>query len=192
MTIRTALVLLSAGLVTIFGASALGSQTVVAPPSDAVAVKQFETAVAGYVTMRRRLANEIAAPVPNSTSVQLNSASDMLAAAIQRSRPNASVGDLFVAPVTPVLKRTVDDAVRKGDLKEVLAAIDDEEPAVREPKLHLRFPGSAQMATMPPSLLAVLPRLPKELEYRIIGRFLVLRDIDAALIIDYVPDLIPR
>jgi hypothetical protein len=191
MTIRTALVLLSAGLVTIFGASALGSQTV-APPSDAVAVKQFETAVAGYVTMRRRLANEIAAPVPNSTSVQLNNASDMLAAAIQRSRPNARVGDLFVAPVAPVFKRTVDDAVRTGDLKEVLAAIDDEEPAVREPKLHLRFPGSAQMATMPPSLLAVLPRLPKELEYRIIGRFLVLRDIDAALIIDYVPDLIPR
>ncbi len=48
------------------------------------------------------------------------------------------------------------------------------------------------MATMPPSLLAVLPRLPKELEYRIIGRFLVLRDVDAALIVDYIPDLIPR
>ena len=63
---------------------------------------------------------------------------------------------------------------------------------MREPKIHLRFPGVAQMATMPPSLLAVLPRLPKELEYRIVGRFLVLRDVDAALILDYIPDLIPR
>jgi hypothetical protein len=192
MLMRTALVLLSAGIVTILVASPLDSQTTGAAPADAVAVQQFEAAVAEYVTMRRRLANEISGPVPNSTSVQLNNASDMLAAAIQRSRPNARVGDLFVAPVAPVFKRTLGDAVRTGELTKVLAAIDDEEPIVREPQLHLRFPGSAQMATMPPTLLAVLPRLPKELEYRIVGRYLVLRDIDAALIIDYVPDLIPR
>jgi hypothetical protein len=48
------------------------------------------------------------------------------------------------------------------------------------------------MATMPPGLLKVLPALPKELEYRIIGRDLVLRDVDASLIIDYVPNVIPR
>ena len=161
-------------------------------PTEAAAIKQFEAAIADYLAMRRRLLNEIPPPTPNSTSVQLNSVSDALAGAIQRSRQGASVGDLFVPPVTPVFKRTVDDAVRTANLKEVLAAIDDDEPVVREPKIHLRFPGAAQMATMPPSLLAVLPRLPKELEYRIIGRFLVLRDIDAALIVDYIPDLIPR
>jgi len=161
-------------------------------PAESAALKEFDTAVADYVAMRRRLADEIPSPVANSTSVELNNASDALANAIQRSRQNAAVGDLFAAPATAVFKRAVDAAVRTSDLKQVLAAIDDDEPTVREPKLHLRFPGAAQMATMPPSLLAVLPRLPKELEYRIIGRFLVLRDIDAALIIDYAPNLIPR
>lgn len=178
--------------IAISGASSLHAQVASAVPDEAAAIKQFETAIADYMALRQRLANELPNPVPNSSSVQLNNASDGLAAAIQRSRRDAGVGDLFVAPVTLVFKRTVDDAVRTAHLQQVLAAIDDEEAIARAPKIHLRFPGAAQMATMPPSLLAVLPRLPKELEYRIIGRFLVLRDIDAALIVDYIPDLIPR
>jgi hypothetical protein len=174
------------------GASSLHAQVASAVPDEAAAIRQFETAIADYIALRQRLANEVPQPVPNSSSVQLNDASDGLAAAIQRSRQGAGVGDVFVAPVTLVFKRTVDDAVRTAHLRQVLATIDDEEPTVRAPKIHLRFPSAAQMATMPPSLLAVLPRLPKELEYRIVGRFLVLRDIDAGLIIDYIPDVIPR
>ena len=56
----------------------------------------------------------------------------------------------------------------------------------------MRFPAAAPMATMPPSLLAVLPPLPKELEYRIIGNFLILRDVEAALILDVIPAAVPR
>ena len=190
--VRVLLALVCAGIVTVGGPSSTAGQGVGAEPTDAVALKQFEAVLADYVAMRRRLADEIRGPIPNSSSVELNNASDSLAAAIQRARQDARVGDLFVTPVTRVLKRTVDAAARTKELREALATIDDEAPTVREPKIHLRFPGASQMATMPPTLLGVLPRLPKELEYRIIGRFLVLRDIDAALIVDYIPDLIPR
>jgi hypothetical protein len=44
---------------------------------------------------------------------------------------------------------------------------------------------------MPPDLLARLPRLPRGLEYRFVNHDLVLRDIDANLIIDVVPEAIP-
>ena len=91
-----------------------------------------------------------------------------------------------------MVKRRVDDVVRRENLGPVLANIDDEEPTVKTPSIHLRFPAAAQMATMPPSLLAALPQLPKELEYRIIGNYLVLRDVDAALILDYIPAAVPR
>jgi hypothetical protein len=47
------------------------------------------------------------------------------------------------------------------------------------------------LPTMPPDLLAALPRLPPGLEYRFINRDLVLRDLDANLIIDFVPEAIP-
>ncbi len=162
------------------------------PPTEQAALAQFNAAIAEYLAMRRRLTDEITPPVPNSTAVELNNASDALAAAILRSRQGARVGDLFVPPATPAFKRVVEEIIRSQNLGPVLAAIDDEEPVVRAPKLHLRFPGAAQMASMPASLLAALPVLPKELEYRIVGRALILRDVDAALVIDYIPDLIPR
>lgn len=188
--ITALLLLLSVGAVRT--GPSLEAQPVRPAPGEVAAIQQFDAAIADYVALRRRLAGEIARPVPNSSALELNNASDALAAAITRARQKASVGDLFVTPVTPVFKRRVDQAVRSATLREALAGIDDEVPTVREPKLHLRFPAGSEMATMPPSLLAVLPGIPKELEYRIIGRFLVLRDVDAALIVDYVSDLIPR
>jgi len=44
---------------------------------------------------------------------------------------------------------------------------------------------------VPMVVLERLPLLPDELEYRLIGRTLVLWDIDADLILDVLPDAIP-
>ena len=159
---------------------------------EAAALAQFEAAIAKYMALRQRLRNEITGPVPNSTGTELNRASDSLAAAIQRARTGAREGNLFVVPVTIVIKRRVEDVIRRDHLEPILANIDDEAPTVKTPAIHLRFPLASQMATMPPSLLAALPELPKELEYRIVGNYLVLRDVDAALILDYIPAAVPR
>jgi hypothetical protein len=161
--------------------------------SEAAAVHQFEEAIAKYVALREALIKEkIVGPVPNSTAPELNRASDVLAAAIQRARANAKPGDIFVAPVTPVFKQRVTNVVRNENLGPVLAGIDDELKSSITPSVHLRFPMAQPLATMPPSLLAALPPLPKSLEYRIIGQYLVLRDVEAALIIDFIPAVIPR
>ena len=166
-----------------------------APPakSDEAALRQFEAAIAKYVALRESLiAEKITGPVPNSTAPELNRASDALAAAIQRARQQARPGDVFVAPVAPVFKQRVTDVVRSENLGPVLAGIDDELKGPITPTIHLRFPMAAPMATMPPSLLAALPPLPKSLEYRIVGQYLVLRDVEASLIIDFIPAVIPR
>ena len=159
---------------------------------EAAAIAQFEAAIAKYMALRQRLRSEITGPVPNSTPTELTRASDSLAAAIQRARSGAKEGNIFIAPVTVVVKRRVEEVIRRDQLGPILANIDDEEPSVKTPSIHLRFPLASQMATMPPSLLAALPELPKELEYRIVGSYLVLRDVDAALIIDYIPAAVPR
>jgi hypothetical protein len=44
---------------------------------------------------------------------------------------------------------------------------------------------------VPTALLDVLPPLPASLEYRFIGRTLVLRDIEAALVLDLANDVLP-
>lgn len=160
--------------------------------SDATALAQFDTAIKDYMALRQRLRNEINGPVADSTATQLNQASDRLAAGIQRARAGAKAGNMFRVPITGVVKRRVNEVIQRDNLGPVLNNIDDEEVTVKTPTVHLRFPAASQMATMPPSLLAALPPLPKELEYRIVGTYLVLRDVDAALILDYIPAAVPR
>ena len=55
---------------------------------------------------------------------------------------------------------------------------------VNELLRHLRRDGRG-------CLLASLPRLPKELEYCFFDRHLLLLDVDADLIVDYIPDALP-
>ena len=40
---------------------------------------------------------------------------------------------------------------------------------------------------MPPSILLNLPKLPEELEYRFVGPHLILHDVNANLIVDFIP-----
>ena len=161
-------------------------------PADAAAIKQFHAEIAKYVAIRRGLRDELSGPIVNSSAAQLNNVSDSLAAAIRRRRPDAKPGAIFTPAFAEAVKQRIGVAVRDANLAAALVEIDDEEPIIRQPSIYLRFPDAAQMATMPPSLLAALPELPKELEYRIIGSYLVLRDIDAALVIDYIPAAVPR
>jgi hypothetical protein len=59
--------------------------------------------------------------------------------------------------------------------------------------LHVNqvYPQGIPLQSTPPTLLLNLPTLPKELEYRIVGRNLVLHDIVPNIIVDFIPDAIP-
>lgn len=174
------------------GANAAQAQKDGVTAAEAAALAQFSAAIRDYMALRQRLRNEITGPIADSTAVELNQASDRLAAGIQRARAGARPGNIFRVPITGLVKRRVEQVIQRDNLGPVLANIDDEQVTVKTPTVHLRFPAASQMATMPPSLLATLPPLPKELEYRIVGSYLVLRDVDAALILDYIPAAVPR
>ena len=171
---------------------ASGPQAAASPSAEVAAIKQFDDAIAQYMALRRRLGSEVSGPVKDSSSSQLTNASDALAGAIQRARKDAKAGSIFTEPAAAVIKRRIADAVRIEKLEVALAGIDDDGDAPASPTVHQRLPVSAQMATMPSALLKVLPPLPKELEYRIVGRHLVLRDVDASLLLDYISAAVPR
>ena len=50
---------------------------------------------------------------------------------------------------------------------------------------------AAPFSSVPPSLLLKLPPLPEEVRYRFVGRSLILRDTEANVILDYIPDGVP-
>ena len=190
---RTTLILaISLALATAVGVGATESQAVTGAQTDLKSIKDFDAEIARYMELRRKLGTEIQSLRPNSTSVEIVNTSDALASAIQRARLRSQARVFFSPPTTVLIKRRIVETIRTEHLVSALARIDDEGPAPNAVTVYLRFPASSQMATMPPSLLAVLPLLPRELEHRIVGTALVLRDIDAALVLDYIPAAIPR
>jgi hypothetical protein len=58
-------------------------------------------------------------------------------------------------------------------------------------QINQSYPENVPLQSTPPTLLLNLPQLPDGLEYRILGRELVLRDGNANIIVDYVPNALP-
>jgi hypothetical protein len=117
----------------------------------------------------------------------------MLAVAVQRARPNARQGDFFKEDVVPVIKARIADALRGLDFATITGENDPEEKSrMAAVRTYARFPELGPLATMPPSVLLVLPQLPDTLEYRFVGRDLVLRDSHARLVLDFIPNAVAR
>jgi hypothetical protein len=159
---------------------------------DRAAFRGFDAAVARYVALQQKIRAEVPGLKPESTAKELNDASDRLAAAMRRARPRAAQGEFFDAEAARVIRQRIIAALRAPGSTVVLESIDDEVPPVLKPDVHFRFPQALEMATMPPTILGLLPPVPAELEYRIVGEYLVLRDVGAALIIDFIPRAVPR
>jgi hypothetical protein len=168
-----------------------------APPAvvqtDDPAFSGFATAVADYIKLRRDLRDEVPPLRVTANPAEYIAASDMLAVAIQRARPQARQGDFFKPDVSRVIQARIAEALRDLDFAAITGLNDPEEKShLATMRTYTRFPDAGPLATMPPSVLQVLPQLPDSLEYRFVGRDLVLRDSHARLILDFIPNAVAR
>jgi hypothetical protein len=125
---------------------------------------------------------------PNAQEIAQRS--DAIARAITRVRQNARPGQFFDAASSAAIRRSLAAALAATDDAGVRALLAEDMTSFGDLKVHARYPVAFVLPTMPAVLLQALPTLPPQLEYRFIGRALILRDIDAALIVDYLPDAI--
>lgn len=152
----------------------------------------FTASVQHYVRVHRRLERTLP-PEHMFADEDMSLAIDELHEAIVATRPNAREGGMFTPPVAAViaarLRRAIADNGYTAD--EVLAAINvGYLPGMPEPEINGRFPLERDIQVWP-RLLAVLPALPEELEYRFANRDLVLVDMHADLVVDILRDALP-
>jgi hypothetical protein len=69
------------------------------------------------------------------------------------------------------------------------ASIRDDGPTQFTLGVNDTYPEGASRSTVPPNVLQVLPQLPDGLEYRMVGNNLVLLDVRAAVVVDYLLDV---
>jgi hypothetical protein len=154
--------------------------------SAAGALQPFHDAVSDYAKLHRRLEKQVRQLHVTEHAEEIFDASDALANAIKAARPTAREGDLFTPAVANVFRERIADALTAGGFhpEEVIAAsleeADEEAPL---PVVNGRFPW-LRGAAMWPCVLNALPLLPDDLEYRIVGRDLVMVDTHANLVVD--------
>ena len=164
-----------------------------ATPSLTSALGQFGERIAAYATLRQELDFSLppAYERPRGVHAMLQ-ARATLATAIKAARPHARQGDFFSPSVADIFRMTIAEALSGVDSDAFFESlyVGDAVPAGLPPRVHDTYP---EWAThdVPFLVLERLPLLPDELEYRLIGRTLVLWDIDADLILDVLPDAIP-
>ena len=152
----------------------------------------FQQSVANYVSMHRRLEGPLPMP-PASTDMRIVQAvMDELAAQIQAARQGARQGDIFTEAVARMFRRRIATCLAPEDLEAILA---ENQPEYEQPegfvaprlRVNAVWPPQIPFDFVPPQLLAALPALPPELQYRIVGRSLVLWDHHANLVVDFLP-----
>jgi hypothetical protein len=156
-------------------------------PVPAPVVTEFLERVAEYVEIRRQAAAGIGGPAFCSDLEELARQSEQRAAAIRNARPLATEGTVFTPRVALFLRARIAHAVRAaGHLTTPVGQPDDVVLAV-----HVALPWSAGRR-LSPALVEALPALPYEVEYRFVGRHLVLVDAEANLVVDVLREALPE
>ena len=142
------------------------------PPAWGNAVAAFDTRVNAYLALRQQLERETeTAPRP------------ALAGRIRTARAQARQGELFTAALAIEIKKSLRRELDEHTLKVVM----DDNPGEIPSQVNDEYREGSPLSTMPPNILAALPRLPEGVEYRFVERHLILLDTNARVIVDRIP-----
>jgi hypothetical protein len=168
--------------------AALDQQNGVNP--QGAATLEFQKRINAYV----KIHNQAEAKVPNLKKTddpqEIADREKALGQTIMTLRAGAHPGEIFAPEYQPYFIKIVQDDFKLRSAADRKALV-NELPAKMKVDINTIYPTTIPLATFPPALLSKLPDLPPELEYRIVGRSLILRDVKANLIVDVLRDVVP-
>ena len=182
------------------GCAAADQQKPAAPKSgqkvnpDAQVIADFNKRIAAYVELHKKLESTLPKLSKEATPQEIDVHERALAKLMQAARADAKPGDLFTPGMRAIVRRILGDVFRGPDGRQVKKAILDEagERAGRvKLQVNARYPDEVPISTVPPQVLLSLPRLPEELECRFIGHHLILLDVHAHTIADFIENAFP-
>ncbi len=158
---------------------------------DALLVQEFQDGVADYVKLRKQVAAQLSPLKPTDSPEQIDVYQRELAQRIRAARPRATQGHIFSGSVAGEFRRLIALSMRGAEGARVRTSLQRGARVTIPVVVNTSYPSTAPRETTPPSLLLNLPKLPPELEYRVVGDNLVLLDATANLIVDFIPGAIP-
>lgn len=154
------------------------------------AVLGFKERVGQYVKLHNEAESKVLKLTETNDPAQVSDREAALGAMIRSLRPAAKEGDVFGADFRAVLEREVRQDFRGRPAADRKALI-QELPAKMNIAVNMIYPVDLPLATFPAQLLQKLPALPPELEYRIVGHHIVLRDVTGNVVVDVARNIVP-
>lgn len=151
---------------------------------DSAILADFNARLDQYVKAQRALLKDVPQKETKDPA-DITARQQVLAGQLKHIRSNAKQGDILPPQVAAMFKRLMYPELKGAEGRETKQEIKEETPVV-ELKVNATYPASQSLTTVPPNLLANLPQLPKDVEYRFVGKHLILRDVDANIIVDYI------
>jgi hypothetical protein len=149
---------------------------------DPETLAEFNRRIDAYAALRARLEEGLPPLVVTENADAIERFEHRLAERIRHGRAERR-GQIFA----PSMVRQVRQMLVVRANAQTIAAIMDDGPHEFDVDVNDTYSKRRPLATMPPNILLTLPDLPPDIEYRFVGRHLILRDARANIIIDEIP-----
>jgi hypothetical protein len=154
---------------------------------------EFATRIQRYMTTRQDSMPALAGTAERASPEAVLDRRARLNERIRTARKDTKPGDiLFPDLVAAIVGIFRSDTFRITGAQATAMARETERPPnnVPVPRVNDEFPKDYGLVSPPATILVRLPELPDVLEYRLIGPHLVVRDIEANLIVDVAPHVL--
>jgi hypothetical protein len=154
---------------------------------------EFQKRINQYVELHKAAEAKLPKLPTDATPEQIDKNQRELLRLISEARAGAKQGELFTPAMETLLRKHLARVFKAPDGPAIKDSVNDENPVGQVTvAVNQRYPDNIPISTMPPDLLQKLPKMPEEMEYRFVGRHLVILDTHAHLIADFVTNAIPQ
>lgn len=160
-------------------------------PSTGDALAAFDKFALNYANLHKQIERSLSPMKPGTDRAKIASQHDALVVGLLAARKSAVAGEIFTPAVSTEIRRILKEAMSGAAATRITKSLKRSEPSQFKLRINDEFPPALPLQTMPSTILSKLPKLPPELDYRIVGRSLVLRDTKANLIVDFLLEALP-
>ena len=159
--------------------------------ADAATLADFAKRVETYAALHRKVDGSLKEPSREGSPQDFLEHERAFVKLMQKERPYAKQGDIFTKPMRNVVRRLLVGVFRGPEGRQIKNSILDEFTGNVPLRVNTHYPENTPLSSVPPQILQGLPKLPDGLEYRFIGRRLILLDAHSRLIVDFVERVFP-
>ena len=174
------------------GATTGSTANITDPTPHSAVFAEFRQRIDDYMEMREDIVDEVGEAESTLDVARIRAREEVLADRIRSRRSGAKQGDILTPTIRAEFRRLLRPELKGEQGQDVRAKLNDDAPApgAVPVEVNAKYPAGVPYATTPHPVLLALPPLPRGLEFRFVGKDLILLDQPADVILDYMRNAI--